>query len=227
MADDLDAFFDEVSDVEAKVKQEETASEQVDADDAAGAPPTKKLKPNLPRGVVVAAASGVKKLETIEQLSDNASSLHNATEKRQPDRLAPAVQPPPAAPLPPAAISNKQTHPASNKQPETQEATKNSKLTGNFTLFIGNIGAESTEVDLYNHFSEKYPSIHEAQIVRNADGESKGYGFVSFTQALECARAKREMDQSWLGARPIRIKKYIGHEQHDKQKGQKKKKNRR
>jgi RNA recognition motif-containing protein len=38
-------------------------------------------------------------------------------------------------------------------------------------------------------------------------GGSKGFGFVSFLQPLDSAKAIREMDQTWLGSRPIRIKR--------------------
>jgi len=38
------------------------------------------------------------------------------------------------------------------------------------------------------------------------DGKSRGYGFVSVLDPKDCARAIREMDQSWLGSRPIKVK---------------------
>ena len=46
-----------------------------------------------------------------------------------------------------------------------------------------------------------------ARIMYNkTDGKSRGYGFVSLMDAKDCAKAIREMDQSWLGSRPIKVK---------------------
>jgi RNA recognition motif-containing protein len=44
-------------------------------------------------------------------------------------------------------------------------------------------------------------------IYDKANKTSKGYGFVSLLDPRECARAIREMDQSWLGSRPIKVKR--------------------
>jgi RNA recognition motif-containing protein len=41
----------------------------------------------------------------------------------------------------------------------------------------------------------------------NEEGISRGYGFVSVLDPKDCARAIREMDQSWLGSRPIKVKR--------------------
>jgi RNA recognition motif-containing protein len=46
-----------------------------------------------------------------------------------------------------------------------------------------------------------------AKVVKDKAGVSKGYGFVSFLQPLDCAKAIREQDQKWLGSRPIRVKR--------------------
>jgi RNA recognition motif-containing protein len=46
------------------------------------------------------------------------------------------------------------------------------------------------------------------KIVKDAKtGLSKGFGFCSLLDPLECAKAIREMDQTWLSSRPIRIKR--------------------
>ena len=40
-----------------------------------------------------------------------------------------------------------------------------------------------------------------------SNNKSKGYGFVSFADPLQLAKALREMEQTWLGTRPIRVKR--------------------
>ena len=47
-----------------------------------------------------------------------------------------------------------------------------------------------------------------AKIMTNkSDGKSRGYGFVSVLDPKDCARAIREKHQSWLGSRPIQVKR--------------------
>ncbi|KAL7567040.1 hypothetical protein ACA910_019963 [Epithemia clementina (nom. ined.)] len=79
-----------------------------------------------------------------------------------------------------------------------------------FRIFVGNLASDVNDAALYQHFT-KYASLQRARVVRDhagkKKGESKGYGFVSFGDALDCAKAIREMDQTWLGSRPIRIKR--------------------
>ncbi len=76
-----------------------------------------------------------------------------------------------------------------------------------FRLFVGNLAKDLKQHHLEEAFS-KYPSFVMARIMFNkTDGKSRGYGFVSVMDPKDCARAIREMDQSWLGSRPIKVKR--------------------
>mmetsp|Transcript_4246 Transcript_4246/g.8776 ORF Transcript_4246/g.8776 Transcript_4246/m.8776 type:complete len:291 (+) Transcript_4246:115-987(+) len=76
-----------------------------------------------------------------------------------------------------------------------------------FRLFVGNLAKDLKQHHLEEAFS-KYPSFAMARIMFNkTDGKSRGYGFVSVLDPKDCARAIREMDQSWLGSRPIKVKR--------------------
>jgi RNA recognition motif-containing protein len=77
-------------------------------------------------------------------------------------------------------------------------------------LFVGNLGNEVGDDELLSHFAAQYPACQRAHVVRDHKNKnaSKGFGFVWFADPMEGARAKREMDQTWLLSRPIRIKKY-------------------
>jgi RNA recognition motif-containing protein len=76
-----------------------------------------------------------------------------------------------------------------------------------FRIFVGNLARDVTDAQLYEHFQQLYDSTAMAKVVKDKAGLSKGYGFVSFLQPLDCARAIREQDQKWLGSRPIRVKR--------------------
>ena len=94
-----------------------------------------------------------------------------------------------------------------------------------YRIFVGNLSNEVTDDQLHQHFS-KYPSLARSKVVRdnkNPD-KSKGYGFVSLLDPLECAKAIREMDQTWLASRPIRVKRSDWKERDFKQVKKKQKK---
>jgi RNA recognition motif-containing protein len=77
-----------------------------------------------------------------------------------------------------------------------------------FRLFVGNLGSDVTEQKLAETFQSRYPSFAMARIVYDKNtGESKGYGFVSVMDPKDCAKAIREMNQSWLGSRPIKVQR--------------------
>jgi RNA recognition motif-containing protein len=87
-----------------------------------------------------------------------------------------------------------------------------------FRMFVGNIDPALPDEALQNHFANRFPSFQKARIIREPKtGISKGYGFVSFANALELARALREMDQTWLGSRPIRVRRVPRKQQQQQQ----------
>jgi hypothetical protein len=210
--DDLDAFFDEVEEVaEQVVKETKNNSQEVEE------PPPKK--PKIVRGVVVAAASAAASNVTVNQ--PIASSIPPTTDIPPP--------PPPAAttvPIPPPP-------PPGSKKPHIRQAAgktwEDQKLAdwpdNDFRLFVGNLGNEVSDEMLLEHF-QKYTSTQRAAIIREPSGKSKGYGFVSFSDPLQFAKALREMEQTWLGARPIRVKRSNWKEREVNNNKQKNKRNR-
>lgn len=208
MSDDLDAFFEEVSEVEAKAVEEEDKE-----------PPTKKQKLVRPLGVVVAAAASSTTTNTTKKQAADAAGEEAppAAERTK------AIPPPP--PPPKAASSTNGPSIGPPPPPPTVNQQKSDNIddwpAGGFRLFIGNLGNEVGDKELMDHFS-KYPSLQRGRVIRDKkSGASKGFGFLCFGDPLEGVRAKREMDQSWLSSRPIRIKKYDGVTQQKKGKRRK------
>lgn len=63
-----------------------------------------------------------------------------------------------------------------------------------FRLFAGDLGNEVTDELLTKTFS-KYPSFLKAKVVRDKRTQkSKGYGFISFAEPDDFARAWKEMN---------------------------------
>lgn len=78
---------------------------------------------------------------------------------------------------------------------------------GDFRLFVGNIGNEVTD-ELLSHSFGRYPSLVRAKVIRNKhSNKSKGYGFVSFMDPFDCAKALREMNGKYIGNRPCKLTK--------------------
>lgn len=74
-------------------------------------------------------------------------------------------------------------------------------------IFCGDLGGDVTDEMLTKAF-QKYPSLVRARVIRiKSTGKSRGYGFVSFTDPHDMARAIREMDGKYVGQRPVKLRK--------------------
>lgn len=235
MADDLDDFFDEIEEVEAEAvnedetpdKAQETSTSDDKGETTQDEPPNKRMKkdtpeaaPVRPRGVVVAAASSavVRKPATDETTNDfnnyhaSSASTNGVGASHLPPAPAAVPVPPPMPPLPPDGTPPPPS--ATDKKPPKRMAagkvwvdpTLDEWPENDFRIFCGNLDKSVTEQQLYDHY-KKYASLAKAKLVQDSNGISKGYGFVSFLQPLDCAKAIRETDQTWLGSRPIRVKR--------------------
>ena len=67
--------------------------------------------------------------------------------------------------------------------------------TNNITriIYVGNLNMNITDNELYNLFSQKYKSVHHANVIYE-NGISKGYGFVIFKNEEEYYRCLKEMN---------------------------------
>ena len=76
-----------------------------------------------------------------------------------------------------------------------------------YRVFCGDIGNDMTDELLTSTF-EKYPSFVKAKVIRDKrTHKSKGYGFISFKDPQDYAKAIKEWDGKYLGNRPIKLRK--------------------
>lgn len=62
--------------------------------------------------------------------------------------------------------------------------------------------------DLLSRAFSKYASFAKAKVVRDKHtNKSKGFGFVSFIDPFDCAKAMREMNGKYIGNRPVKLSK--------------------
>lgn len=80
----------------------------------------------------------------------------------------------------------------------------NSQTEGLYTLFVGNLCKETSEIDLIEHFS-KYGRVMQAIVVKDLFGNiSMGYGFVEFVHRNDAAEAlKRSQRYTIKGSKII------------------------
>lgn len=78
-----------------------------------------------------------------------------------------------------------------------------------YRVFCGDLGNDVTDELLTSTF-EKYNSFVKAKVVRDKrTGKSKGYGFISFKDPQDYAKAIKEWDGKYLGCRPIKLRKSV------------------
>lgn len=75
-----------------------------------------------------------------------------------------------------------------------------------FRIFCGQLGNEVDDAVLAAAFA-KYSSFAKAKAIRKKDGKAAGYGFVSFLDPLQGAKALREMQGKLVGQRPLKLRK--------------------
>ena len=75
----------------------------------------------------------------------------------------------------------------------------------NRNLYVGNLPSDLDDIQLFNIFKEKYPSIHHVSIMTD-NGESKGYGFIQFINKNDYEKCLKEMDGYFIKGKPIIVK---------------------
>mgnify|MGYP005987989245 FL=1 len=75
-----------------------------------------------------------------------------------------------------------------------------------YSIFVGDLGPEVNEYVLVSLFQARFPSCKSAKIMTDAmTGQSRGYGFVRFSDENDQQRALVEMQGVYCGNRPMRI----------------------
>ncbi|GJC92328.1 RNP domain-containing protein [Colletotrichum higginsianum] len=74
-------------------------------------------------------------------------------------------------------------------------------------LFVGNLAGEVTDESLLKAFS-RWKSVQKARVIRDKrTAKSKGYGFVSFSDADDFFQAAKEMNGKYIQSHPVTVRK--------------------
>ena len=79
----------------------------------------------------------------------------------------------------------------------------------NKIIFVGNLNPLIDDISLFNFFKSKYKSVSKAKIIRDNNGQSKKYGFVTFKKGNDYRKSLIEMNGVIFEGNKIRVKEYI------------------
>ena len=65
--------------------------------------------------------------------------------------------------------------------------------TFNKSVYVGNLSPDVDDIQLYQLFKEKYPSVHHASVIAD-NGVSKGFGFILFRGEEDYEKCLKEMN---------------------------------
>lgn len=69
-------------------------------------------------------------------------------------------------------------------------------------LFVGNINWNASKEDLENIFGE-FGALEEAILIKDENGRSKGFGFISYVNEEDAKRATAELNGFQIDGRPL------------------------
>lgn len=81
--------------------------------------------------------------------------------------------------------------------------SKKSRVEERRSLFVRSLPPTATSESLTEYFSQHYPVKHATVVVDRATKESRGYGFVTFTDADDAIEAKKKLNGQTLGGRRL------------------------
>ncbi|KAK7423317.1 hypothetical protein QQX98_001108 [Neonectria punicea] len=74
-------------------------------------------------------------------------------------------------------------------------------------LFVGNLAGETTDEALHKAFT-RWKSVQKARVIRDKrTAKSKGFGFVSFSDADDFFQAAKEMNGKYIQSHPVVVRK--------------------
>ena len=77
------------------------------------------------------------------------------------------------------------------------------------TVFVGNLNPLVDDISLFDFFKSKYKSVLKAKIIRDNNGQSKKYGFVTFKKGNDYRKCLIEMNLAFFEGNIIKVKDCI------------------
>ncbi|EOO03670.1 putative nucleolar protein 4 protein [Phaeoacremonium minimum UCRPA7] len=88
---------------------------------------------------------------------------------------------------------------------QTDHPSKRTRTEKSRSLFVRSLPAAATQETLTEFFSQHYPVKHAMVVTDKATKQSRGYGFVTFTDADDALEAKAKLDNALLDGRRLKL----------------------
>lgn len=88
---------------------------------------------------------------------------------------------------------------------QAEHPSKRSRTEKSRSLFVRSLPAAATQETLTEFFSQHYPVKHAMVVTDKATKQSRGYGFVTFTDADDALEAKAKLDNALLDGRRLKL----------------------
>jgi len=82
-------------------------------------------------------------------------------------------------------------------------------------LFVGNINWNASKEDLENIFGE-YGELEEAILIKDENGRSKGFGFITYVNDADALKAAAELNNFQIDGRPLFVNEARPQEKREK-----------
>ncbi|KAI1093338.1 RNA-binding domain-containing protein [Rostrohypoxylon terebratum] len=93
--------------------------------------------------------------------------------------------------------------PSKDTESAVEPPTKKARVEESRSLFVRSLPLTATAETLTDFFSQHFPVKHATVILDPQTKVSRGYGFVTFTDADDAKEAKRKLDKQKLDGRPL------------------------
>jgi hypothetical protein len=130
-------------------------------------------------------------------------SIYAPTAATMPSYASAAAPPPP----PPAVPRQNKTFARTGGGDVWVDNSLNEWPENDYRIFVGDLAKEVNTEHLQAHF-QHYKSFAKAKVIRTKhESKARGFGFVSFLDPMDCAKAIREQNGKYLASRPMKITK--------------------
>lgn len=99
-----------------------------------------------------------------------------------------------------SSSSSSSSFPSSSSSSNTGNREDNNGM----RLYVGNLPWSATDDSLFDYFS-RCGDVVSTKVVYQADGRSRGFGFVTFGNSVDADMAKNKLDGASMDGRPIKV----------------------
>lgn len=143
----------------------------------------------------------------VQEIGEVVEGESSTTDAAETTAAAAAASTPSAGPPEPRQRSSEREYPGNRNDANP-----------NRILYVGNLFFEVTPAQLEAEFGQ-FGTITNSRIVSDARGQSRGFGYIEFSEQSAAEQAIRQMDQKTFQGRRMAVQYHIGRERSTRERG--------